>query len=289
MIQIALDSSSRVHLSPQPRSSPLNPPFNQYNGRQSHKLCPTTAQAPYQTRFLPMSILISRSERGAAMMIRTISRPHKAGEKRRTEQRMVIPNSFSALNHTIDTSTRQRAFRERKERHVKDLEVKLKSIEARSTDLMSDNERLKRELDRLSTQNEILRATSTPMMKLSHQENAQTQRASSASPARKVLSSGPMIYSPSTFNSAFSDNGDGPVSHRIQISAQTGERLLATGAAWELIQSHELYRRGLVDIGEVSDRLKDKVLCDGSGPTFAESEVIKAIEESVGAAGDELI
>lgn len=222
------------------------------------------------------------------MMTRTISPRHKVGGRLKTEQRMVTLEPSPALNHTIDMSTRQRAFRERKERHVKDLEVKLKSIEARSTDLMSDNERLKRELDRLATQNEILRATTTPM-KLSYHEAAQNQRASSASPARKVLSSGPMIYSPSTFNSAFSDHGDGPVSHRIQISAQTGERLLATGAAWELIQSHELYRRGLVDIGEVSDRLKDKVLCDGSGPTFAESEVIKAIEDSVGAAGDELI
>jgi len=155
---------------------------------------------------------------------------------------------------------------------------------------MSDNERLKRELDRLSTQNEILRVTTTPM-DLSHREGAQNQQASSTSPDPKALAAGPMAYSPSTFNNAFSEpTGPGePVSHRIRISTQTGERLLATGAAWELIQSHELFRRGMVDIGEVSDRLKDKVLCDGSGPTFAESDIIKAIEESVGAAGDELI
>jgi len=175
---------------------------------------------------------------------------------------------------------------------VKDLELKLKSIEARSTDLMTDNERLKRELDRLHTQNEILRATSTPM-KLTHQDPSQDPQASSDSSDPKVLASGPMIYSPSTFNNAFSEHDatgpDDPISHRIQISAKTGERLLATGAAWELIQSHELYRRGAVDIGEVCDRLKEKVLCDGSGPTFAEGDVIKAIEDSVGAAGDELI
>ena len=194
---------------------------------------------------------------------------------------------------------RQRAFRERKERHVKDLELKLKSIEAHSTDLMSDNERLKRELDRLATQNEILRATSTPM-KLSGQQNrdaSQTdanQGGDSPTGEQSTLAAGPMIYSPSTFNAAFSahqgeDADENPISHRIQISATTGERLLSTGAAWELIQAHELYRKGVVDIGEVCDRLKEKVLCDGSGPTFAEGEVIKAIEESVGAAGDELI
>jgi len=155
---------------------------------------------------------------------------------------------------------------------------------------MSDNERLKRELDQLAIQNEILRATTTPM-KISHQEAAQNQQARSTSPSPKSLAAGPMIYSPSTFTNAFSRHTapDEPLSHRVQMSAQTGERLLATGAAWELIQSHDLYRQGLVDIGEVSDRLKDKVLCDGFGPTFAESEIIKAIEESVGTAGDELI
>ena len=185
----------------------------------------------------------------------------------------------------------QRAFRERKERHVKDLELKLKSIETRSTDLMTDNERLKRELDRLATQNEILRATTTPMRL--PQDNSQNQRSGSASPGPKNLAPGPMIYSPSTFNNAFSEHNpagpDEPISHRIQISAQTGERLLATGAAWEFIQSNELYRQGLIDIGEVCDRLKEKVLCDGSGPTFAEKDVIQAIEDSMGAAGDELI
>lgn len=155
---------------------------------------------------------------------------------------------------------------------------------------MTDNERLKRELDRLHTQNEILRATTTPM-KLPHQDSP-NQGATSRSPSPKNLESDHVVYSPSTFNNAFAHHNAGPnepISHRIEISAQTGERMLATGAAWELIQSNELYRRGAIDIGEVCDRLKEKVMCDGTGPSFAESDVIKAIEDSVGAAGDELI
>ena len=165
-------------------------------------------------------------------------------------------------------------------------------MEAHSTDLLSDNERLKRELDRVATQNEILRATTTPM-RASHQDQSKNAHPDPTATAPESLESGPMIYSPSTFNAAFADHQplgpEEPVSHRIAISATTGERLLATGAAWELIQGHELYRKGLVDLGEVADRLREKVLCDGAGPTFAESEVLKAIEDSVGAAGDELI
>lgn len=165
-------------------------------------------------------------------------------------------------------------------------------MEAHSTDLMSDNERLKRELERVATQNEILRATTTPL-RLQHQEQPQPINTDRGSHSPEVLAPGPMIYSPSTFNAAFDHNAgvnpDAPVSHRIAVSATTGERLLSTGAAWALIQSHELYRRGLVDLGEVADRLKEKAMCDGVGPTFAETDVINAIEDSVGAAGDELI
>ena len=165
-------------------------------------------------------------------------------------------------------------------------------MEAHSTDLLTDNERLKRELDRINTQNEILRATTAPS-RLPHQDQSGHSPIEPSTTASEGLQSGPMIYSDSTFNAAFVDQKnrvpDQPISHRIDISAATGERLLATGAAWELIQGHELYRRGLVDIGEVCDRLKEKILCDGTGPTFEEGEVIKAIEDSVGAAGDELI
>ena len=189
--------------------------------------------------------------------------------------------------------SRQRAFRERKERHVKDLELKLKSMESRSTDLMSDNERLKRELDRVATQNEILRATTTPL-RLQHQEPSQPTGIERASHSPDILVPGRMNYSPSTFNATFADHhapGVDPniMSHRIAISATTGERLLSTGAAWDLIQNNELYRTGLVDIAEVADKLKERICCDGIGPTFAEADVRRAIEDSVGAAGDELI
>lgn len=160
-------------------------------------------------------------------------------------------------------------------------------MDAHSTDLMTENERLKRELDRIATQNEILRANTTPRRADSHNSQHEGQSFPDG------LTSGPMIYSPSTFNAAFaehSSSGPGePISHRIEISATTGERLLATGAAWDFIQNHELYRTGLVDIADVSEKLKEKVVCNGAGPTFSERDIIQAIEDSVGAAGDELI
>ena len=104
------------------------------------------------------------------------------------------------------------------------------------------------------------------------------------------MEAGPMAYSPKSFNAAFSKQGDTQrdesTTHEITMSAE-GERVLAPGAAWELINSHPL--RPQLDLSQVVDRLRDHVRCNGNGPSFLESEIIKAIEESVGVPGDELI
>lgn len=44
-----------------------------------------------------------------------------------------------------------------------------------------------------------------------------------------------------------------------------------------------------VDVGDVSERLKQVAKCDGQGPVFEESEIISAIELSVASGNDELL
>lgn len=177
----------------------------------------------------------------------------------------------------------QRAFRERKERHVRDLEVKLSSLSATNTQIMSEKERLAREVERLATQNEILRATSSaPPL-----PSAPTVRESSPIP-------GPQVYSPSSFQAALVSGHQGDIvnkasAHRITISQTTGERILGPGATWDLIQSNPDYKAGRVDLGTVSERLKEVAICDGLGPAYRESEVRSAVEDSVRGPGDELI
>ncbi|KAJ5132319.1 hypothetical protein N7448_006477 [Penicillium atrosanguineum] len=179
----------------------------------------------------------------------------------------------------------QRAFRERKERHVRDLEDKVNGLVEASNTLQADNERLKRELARYTTENEILRATS--------QSNSTPQE----QPEPTVT--GPMKYSPTDFYASLMTEGTvssgsgvtvpGPSSpHRVTVCQITGEKLLDAGGTWDLIQSHELFKRGQVDIGDVSERLKGLAQCNGQGPAFKESEIRRAIEESV-ADRDELI
>jgi AP-1-like factor len=167
----------------------------------------------------------------------------------------------------------QRAFRERKERHVKDLEAKLAGLEAAQQQSSIENERLKRDLQKISTENEILRATS------------QTGHGSiSPEPA-----TGPLRFKPTDFYSnVLQNHTNKSPSHRI-VTSDDGERLLAAGATWDFIISHELFKKGLVDIADVSERLKNCARCDGQGPVFSERSITSAIEQSVASGTDDLL
>ena len=173
---------------------------------------------------------------------------------------------------------RQRAFRERKERHVKDLENRLQQLEHAQQQAVSENEKLKRDLQKMSTENEILRATSLAG------GNAGSPGANAA-----PTTTGPMSYNPTDFYSnVLQNHANKTPSHRV-VTSDDGERLLAAGATWDLIINHELFKRGLVDIADVSDRLKSQAKCDGQGPVFEERAILEAIDQSVASGTDELL
>lgn len=165
---------------------------------------------------------------------------------------------------------------------MRDLEDKVNSLEAASDTLLADNERLKRELARYTTENEILRATSQ------HPDRAHGSSKNTPEPTV----TGPMHYSPTDFSSKLMPNGHstpGSPQHRVTVCPSTGEKLLDASATWDLIQAHELFTRGQVDIGDVTERLKGMAQCNGQGPAFKEGQVRQAIEESAAIGRDELI
>lgn len=158
--------------------------------------------------------------------------------------------------------------------------------------LHADNERLKRELAKVATENEILRATSSSGENLS---DGSPKGADGDEDKEKISSRTATINGPKKWLSLdvhkkyAADFKAGNLPHRIVLSAETGERLLDTKATWDLIQSHPLFQKGLVDIGDVCERLKRITKCDGQGPAFEEGRVRKIIEESVACGNDELI
>lgn len=169
---------------------------------------------------------------------------------------------------------------------MKDLEEKLNNLERQLQTQNVENERLRRELARFATENEILRATSANGSQMDIDE---------------AMTTGPMKYSPTDFSPEgrellkLESNGIYPQKHdlsqhQIIVSKDTGEALLPAGATWDYIQKSELFRNGLVDVGDVCERLKSLARCDGRGPVFEEGDVRRAIAQSAVAGGrDELI
>lgn len=232
---------------------------------------------------------------------------------------------------------------------MKDLEQKLNNLEEASSSLHDENERLKRELAKIATENEILRATSamnghdngmaheeelttaplrfsptdfvTTVVEAHRQAQVDHERQEKSGEKHQNVNSSqiPPAQSPRNFQNHRSqpphhleatrshstsrhhqpfttdtDHSAQPnqinhYAHRVTFSPTTGEKLLNAGATWDLIQEHELFTRGLVDVGDVSERLKKVAQCDGQGPVFAEGEVRRIIEESVAGGRDELI
>lgn len=204
-----------------------------------------------------------------------------------------------------------------------------------------ENELLRQELAKISTENEILRATSntrlldrprnsshdssrldeeliytgpmryTPTDKLApfaNCDNNHDHHTTFPEPLPHDVGSGPHHLPKSSSSPAYLDspsaspklgtippslsqpmtstsNTNGsqlPPAHSITVAPSTSKNLLTAGATWEYIQAHPLYKEGLVDIADVSERLRGSAECDGRGPSFEESLVKKVIEESAG-------
>ncbi|KAK5091881.1 AP-1-like transcription factor [Exophiala xenobiotica] len=194
----------------------------------------------------------------------------------------------------------QRAFRERKEKHVKELEARNTSLQHEHMSLQNEVERLRRELVRANTENEILRATSgsssngpTPFLLGADRDDLDSIN----------ITPGPLGYTPTDYSSKLRATKDGTTEWSpnskwaqfgtlttVAVDEENGEPLYSAGQTWDYIQGHELFKRGLVDVGDVCERLKKVAKCDGQGPVFQEGDIRKAIQESAVAGGrDELI
>lgn len=170
------------------------------------------------------------------------------------------------MTHTYRCQSRQRAFRERKEKHLKDLETKLANLQQQSVSLDSENERLRKELAKIATENEILKATSAGSL----DDDAFRVNPDHDTETAKRIEFGPL--------------------RTVVIDDSSGEPLLNAGQTWDYIQAHEMFRKGLVDVGDVCERLKKLARCHGQGPVFRERDIRRAIDKSAVAGGrDELI
>ncbi|KAF1964657.1 hypothetical protein BU23DRAFT_575495 [Bimuria novae-zelandiae CBS 107.79] len=226
----------------------------------------------------PMPVGSVDSGLGAEVDDSRTSRTRSSSEEKEKESLTPAQSRRKAQNRAA-----QRAFRERKERHVRDLEAKLSALENSTHSLQSDNERLKLALQRARTENEILRATAGQSPTSSRPVSASYPSPGAHLPGEEgedayniqELSNGSVV------NSADKDHAASRGKHK--------SREIPAAQAWDFIQSHPLVKQGLVDIADVCERLKGAAKCDGHGPVFEETIIWAAIESSRRSGGDELI
>jgi AP-1-like factor len=178
----------------------------------------------------------------------------------------------------------QRAFRERKERHVRDLEAKLSALENSSSSLQTDNERLKLALQRARTENEILRATSARSPTHSRPVSANYPSPGAHLPDEDTQEPD---YTVQSLPNGSVVNAAGK--HHAASRHEPRGKQVPVSQAWDVIQRHPLVKQGVVDVADVVERLKGSATCDGHGPVFEESVIWQAVEESSLSGGDELI
>ncbi|KAB2569730.1 hypothetical protein DBV05_g11596 [Lasiodiplodia theobromae] len=220
-------------------------------------------------------------------------------------------NSNNANNLTPAQSRRkaqnraaQRAFRERKERHVRELEEKLRALESSTHSLQSDNERLKLLLQRAKTENEILRATNHHQHRRAGSTGSGSGSGGSRSASPGDAGDGEMqldlerdpyttVRGDGTGAAPAGSTGGGLGGSGHHARANVGRstpHLLGASQTWDLIQSHPLVRSGAVDVADVCERLRTAARCDGQGPVFEEAAIYRVIEEeSSRGGGDALI
>jgi AP-1-like factor len=217
-----------------------------------------------------------------------ISPQHNRDVRHKIEQRKLFPHSIIMSCNHLPSILRQRAFRERKEKHVHELEAKLRRLSTTATSLQSDNERLKALLQRAQTENEILKATVSPTPPR-HNPPGFVDDPSllpSSRSSGSTISDDEPAYDPARLANGLILTGSPPPRLPVPL---LDCHLLSASATWDLLQSHPLYLSGAVDIGEVCERIKRMAKCDGTGPMFEEEEVRKIIEDVGWNGSDELI
>src|SRR5699024_2109785 len=120
--------------------------------------------------------------------------------------------------------------------------------------LQADNARLQNELAKSAAENEVLRATANQPSSSSNRGIREEEE--------RLTTTGPMKFTPTDFFNSLVPKGEPARRHRVTVCGVTGEKLLDAGSTWDLIQGHELFQRGEVDIADICERLKRSTQCD---------------------------
>lgn len=253
--------------------------------------------APYRQNSLTDSLqnnAVPRlsSRRNSITEVAGITKPSKRGSTQRSKRQMLdeqdalliarddseLTEDELQMKRKAQNRAAQRAFRERKETKLKELEAKLLQSEEERQKLMDQLEIIRKQNISITTENEILRSSGDI-----NGGNAFQTRHSHIAPVNK-------FDFPKTQDD-FIEHVLRGTNHKLKeenknkvYADNEGRKLLALGAVWDYLQI-KVEEADLdfnsIDFNDVMERLKGAERCHGYGPAYPLDLVDQAIESSL--------
>ncbi|RCK65205.1 Fluconazole resistance protein 3 [Candida viswanathii] len=256
-----------------------------------------TDASTYRQNSLPESVHGSTmprltSRQNSVTEVAGITKPSKRGSSQRSKRQMLdeqdailiarddseLTEEELQLKRKAQNRAAQRAFRERKETKLKELEAKLLQSEEERQKLMDQLEIIRKQNISITTENEILRSSGDI-------------HSGGTFPARH-----PHITPVNKFN--FPKTQDDFIEHVLRgtnhklkeenknkvYADNNGCKLLALGAVWDYLQikaEEADLDFNSIDFNDVMERLKGAERCHGYGPAYPLELVNQAIESSL--------
>ncbi|GAB7362799.1 hypothetical protein MBLNU230_g3102t1 [Neophaeotheca triangularis] len=217
--------------------------------------------------------------------------PFSPNRRDSSEYKSQCPLTPAQSRRKAQNRAAQRAFRERKERHVRDLESKLHSLTSTTTSLQAENAQLRRLLHKAATKNEMLRAgpgeeaatTKTPSGRADSPKlpstltpapslDERTPPLDTSLPTSAPFPKAPVLASPIS-------SPDTPTVAKPPPASLETPHTLSAPQTWELLQSHPRFLAGEVDLREVCKSLAERGrVVEGRGMVWEEGEVRGVVE-----------
>jgi hypothetical protein len=162
----------------------------------------------------------------------------------------------------------QRAFRQRKEKHVKQLEHKLAALGASRSQIGCENAQLQGDLKRVAVENAMLRSLSN--------SNSQTNHGPSEPLSGSSYSGLDVDSSASPQLIKAADPHDS-----VGRNFPDSESMLHGGEIWHFIVGHRLFREGLVDMITLRQQLQYLHRTNTNIPVATEATLTEYIQKSL--------
>ncbi|KAI5957791.1 FCR3 [Candida theae] len=258
--------SQRSNHNSQGHASYVSSDFSQHQVNNSHPLSPGTSET--STNYdIDKKVLHEQASRNTKKSKRALLDEEDALLIARDDSELT--EEELQLKRKAQNRAAQRAFRERKETKLKELEAKLLQSEEERQKLMEQLDIIRKQNLSISTENEILRTNE-----------------GSAIGSRVPIDKFHFPQSQDDFINEITRGTNHQVKresiNKVYDNSQ-GEKLLALGAVWDYLQiKAEEANLDLttIDFTEVMDKLKGNERCHGFGPAYPLSLVQQAVESS---------